>query len=82
MNELENKYLYVINNVLQGYDREVVVNHVAELEQQKAELKELLDDAMGVLMNHEQSCDEGWLSDYQNVCNKYECLIKQEERDE
>ena len=42
MNELENKYLYIINNVLQGYDRDIVINHVAELEQQKAELIEAL----------------------------------------
>ena len=40
MNELENKYLYIINNVLQMYDRDIVVNHVAELEQQITELKE------------------------------------------
>lgn len=43
MNELENKYLYIINNVLQGYDRDIVVNHVAELEQQKAEDKEFIE---------------------------------------
>ena len=39
MSESE-KYSYVINNVLQGYDRDVVVNHVDELERQITELKE------------------------------------------
>ena len=44
MNELENKYLYIINNILQGYDRDIVINHVAELEKQKAELIKTLNN--------------------------------------
>jgi len=46
-----------------------------ELKQQKAELKELLDDAMGVLMHHEQSFDKEWISDYQKCCQRYEQII-------
>lgn len=38
----ESKYLYIINNVLQGYDRDVVVNHVDELEQQNEQMLEAL----------------------------------------
>lgn len=37
---MRDKYLYVINNVLEGYDREAVENHVEELEQQNNELME------------------------------------------
>lgn len=35
---------------------------------------ELLHDAIGLLMNHEQHKDKEWLADYEEVIKKYEEL--------
>ena len=45
------------------------------LKQQNKELKELLDDVIGVLVCHEQSYDPEWLKDYQDVYSRYEQII-------
>ena len=44
-------------------------------EQQNKELRELLNYAMVILMNHEQSYDEDWIKDYQSCCQIYEQII-------
>ena len=52
----------------------ILCNRLDELNRQKEQLKEILDDAVGVLMNQEQSFDEEWIKDYQDVCQRYELL--------
>jgi len=45
---------------------------IEKLEADKAEITELLHDAIGLLMNHAQHEDAGWISDYEKVIKKYE----------
>ena len=57
-------------------NKEVILqSRIEQLEAEKAELKELLDDVIGVLVCHEQSFDPEWLKDYQDVYSRYEQII-------
>ena len=58
-----------------GYVTPEAREYITELEQQNKELRELLNYAMVILMNHEQSYDEDWIKDYQSCCQIYEQII-------
>lgn len=39
------------------------------------QIKKMLDDAMSLLMNHDQHRDQEWIEDYEELIREYESII-------